>query len=105
MEDLDLQDQFDDIAKTVDCKRLASALFTESSPKKCPYLSDDSKKTIRSFLTRSRTKCDTPDEKFWANYDILVDANEIATKHPQYITAVQAALNRARLELQKGIIE
>ncbi len=104
VEDLDhLQDQFDDIAKTVDCKKLASALFTESSPKNCPYLSDHSKKKITSFLTRSRAKCDTSDEKFSANYDILVDARDIASEHPQYITAIQAALNRAVTGLRKGI--
>ncbi len=97
----DFQDQFDDIAKSIDCKRLASALFTESSAKKCAYLDQSAKLKVRKFLDRARAKFDSSSENFSANFDLLADALAIVEDHSQYITAIQAALNRAS---PRGII-
>ena len=87
----DLQEQFFDIANSVDCKRLASALFSESSTKKCSYLDESERKKVRNFIDRARGKCT---DNFNTNYEILSDVMAIADDHSQYVSAVQAALNK-----------
>lgn len=89
----DFQERFDDIAKNVPCKELASALYAESTTKKHPYLQSDKKalEKIRAFLKMGRH---TQTENFPVNFEILCDALDIADKHEGYLSAIQAALNR-----------
>ena len=92
------QDNFDDIAQTVECRRLASALFSASSQRKCPYLDNEAIAIVRSFPKRAKVSSD----KFSTNFDILTDA--LSTTFPQYISAISTALNKAIDDQQlKGI--
>ena len=79
-----------EIANSVNAKRLALALVSESSQEKCPYLDRATIETIESFLEIARSSSDN----FSGNYDIIAIVFSIAKRFRGYITAVRAALGK-----------
>ena len=86
------QGDFHEIAKNIDCRHLASALFSASSQYKCPYLDSSAVNVTKSFLEKARS---SSSDNFSTNFEILTDAYLITERFPEYITAIYAALSNA----------
>ena len=84
------QENMYEIVSSVDARRLALALVSESSQEKCPNLDKSARDKIESFLETARSSSDN----FSANYDIVADLFIIAKRFPSYMSAVQAALGK-----------
>lgn len=82
-----------EIALSVDCRRLAFALFSASTLSKCPYLDDSAIKLVKAFPKRAKSA--SPSEKFITNFEILTDVLSIAERFPKYILVIQSALRSA----------